>query len=355
MRGCYYFAAIATAVAVMTGSLHAETYKQVASIAIPGEPIADFAVLVIDQTTGLGYLADKDNRGVVVFDTRTDKYVSRITGFVGKAKSGTLSGPNGLLVTKGGAELWVSDGDSTIKVVDLKTGKITTTIATGGKRRANGMAFDPKNRIVIAVNSNDDPTFINLLSSESRTILAKISVPQSAENLERSAWHAQSGMFYTAIPVLRDDPTKGILAQTDGKAGKLVKLHVLDGCHPHSLQIVSERTIFLGCSSAHGPNRKPGGDMAVFDIPSEKIVARHAGQGGNGGSTLDPRRGRYFHSTSAGVLMVVDTATGKLVQKVTTSRGARSSAVSLANGRVYVATSARTGPCGGCIAVYAAE
>ncbi|MGH6768746.1 MAG: YncE family protein [Xanthobacteraceae bacterium] len=339
----------------MTGSIHAETYKQVAAIAIPGAPIADFAVLVIDQTTGLGYLADKDNRGVVVFDTRTDKYVSRITGFVGKAKSGTLSGPNGLLVTKGGAELWASDGDSTIKVVDLKTGKITATITTGGKRRANGMAFDPKNRIVIAVNSNDDPTFISLLSSESRTILAKIPVPQSAENLERSAWDARSGMFYTAIPVLREDPTKGILAQIDSKAGKLVKLHTLDGCHPHSLQIVSDSTIFLGCSSAHGPNKKPGGDMAVFDITSGKIIARHANQGGNGGSVLNPKLGRYFHSTTTGALMVVDTRTGKLVQKVTTSRGARSVGVSLANNRVYVATSAKFGPCGGCIAVYAGE
>jgi DNA-binding beta-propeller fold protein YncE len=340
----------------MAGSVHAETYRQVATIAIPGEPVVNFAVLAIDQATGLGYLADKDNRSVVVFDTKTDKYLTRIGGFVGMTKRGTTSGPNGLVVVRGGAELWVSDGDSTVKVVDLKAGKIAATLATGGKRRANGMAIDSGGRTVLVVNSNDDPPFISLISTASgHKIVAHIPVPQSAENLERSAYHAPSGMFYTAIPVLREDPAKGIMAQTDAKTGKLVKLHVLDGCHPHSLQIVSDSTIFLGCSSAHGPNRKPGGDMAVFDIASGKVVARHAGQGGNGGSALNPKRGRYYHSTTTGALMVVDTATGKLVQKVETSRGARSVGVSLANNRVYVATSAKTGPCGGCVAVYAAE
>ena len=82
---------------------HAQTFKQVASIEIPGTPINNYGVLTIDQATGLGYLADKDNKAVVVFDTKTDKFVSRITGFVGMTKSGNASGPNGLVVVKGGA------------------------------------------------------------------------------------------------------------------------------------------------------------------------------------------------------------------------------------------------------------
>ena len=103
--------------------------------------------------------------------------------------------------------------------------------------------------------------------------LAKLPVPQSAENLERSAWHAPSGTFYTAIPVLSADKSKGLLAQTDPNSGTIIKLHELERCHPHSLSIVSDTTIFLGCSSAHGPNRKPGGDMAVFDIATGRIEA----------------------------------------------------------------------------------
>jgi DNA-binding beta-propeller fold protein YncE len=347
---------LAAAALASAAPAHAQALKQVATIEIPGTPIENFGVLVIDQTSGLGYLADKDNKAVVVFDTKTDKYVGRITGFVGMAKNGNAAGPNGLAVVRGGAELWVSDGDSTIKVVDLKTNTITATIATGGKLRANAMAFDPNRRIVIVANSNDEVPFFSLISAEpGHKILANLPVPQSAENLERSAWHAPTGTFYTAIPVSSADKTKGLLAQTDPASGTIVKLHALDRCHPHSLSIVSDTTIFLGCSTAHGPNRKPGGDMAVFDIGSGMIESYGAGWGGNGGSTVNLTRGQYYHATTNGALVVVDTKTRQLVQKVSSWNGARSLGVNLATNKVYLATTAKGGPCGGCIVAFAPE
>ena len=263
---------IVAAIAAMIAASPAQAagLKQVAEISIPGDPITDIGIMDIDQTTGLGYLADKTNKSVVVFDTKTDKFVARIAGFVGQLKDGNASGPNGVVVV--GAEVWVSDGDSTIKVIDTKTGKITATFATGGTKRANGMALGENIGVVIVANSNDDPPFLSLISTApDHKILAKIPIPQSGENLERSAYHAPSGMFYTAIPVSRADATKGLLAQTDAKNGKLVKLHELAGCHPHSLSMVSDSTIFLGCSSAHGPSPKPGGDMAIFDIAAGKV------------------------------------------------------------------------------------
>jgi len=348
-----FIAAVATL--ALAGSAQAQGLRQIGTIALPDIPITQLGVMTIDQTTGLGYLAEKDNKAVVVFDTKTDKYVSRVVGFVGQTKSGNASGPNGVLVVDGGAQLWVSDGDSTIKIVDLKTGKIAATLATGGKLRANAMALDPKDGIVIVANSDDDPPFLNLISTApDHKILAKIPVAESGENLERSSFHAPSGMFYTAIPVLRANPTKGILAQTEAKTGKLV-LHELDGCHPHSLQIVSEFTIFLGCSSAHGADSKPGGDLAIFDIATGKITARGVGLGGNGSSDLNPKLARYYHATTGATLMVVDTKTGKSVQKIPTSPGARSIGVSYANNHVYLATTAKDGPCKGCIVVYAPE
>ena len=356
---------VATAVALAcAASADAQTFNQVARIEIPGTPIENYGVMTIDQATGLGYLADKDNKAVVVFDTRTDKYVTRIGGFVGMTRNGNTSGPNGLAVVNSGPniysppELWVSDGDSTVKVIDLQSGKIAATIHTGGTNRANAMAFDPKNQVVIVANSNDEVPFFSLISvdpKQKHRVVAKLPVPQSAENLERSAWHAPSGTFYTAIPVFSADKTKGLLAQTDPKSGTIVKLHELERCHPHSLSIVSDTTIFLGCSTSHGPDRKPGGDMAVFDIASGKIETYGAGWGGNGGSTVNPGRGQYYHATTNGALVVVDTKTRQLVQKVPTWNGVRSLGVNLATNKVYVATTAKGGPCGGCIVSFAPE
>jgi DNA-binding beta-propeller fold protein YncE len=352
-----FFLAVTMAMAA-GASARGEGLKQTGAIAIPGTPINSFAIMFIDQTSGLGYLADKDNKSVVVFDTKTDSYVSRVEGMVGLAKNGNASGPNGVITVPhdgAAAELWVSDGDSTIKVADLKTGKITDTISTGGTQRTNGMAFDPKNKLVIVANSNDAPPFLNLISTQpGHKIVAKLPIADSAENIERSAYHAHDGMFYTVLPVLRSAPDGGGLVQTDPKSGTIVKIHPLPGCHPHSLSIVSETTIFFGCSSAHGPDGKPGGDLAVFDIPTGKITGIGKGLGGNGGSALNAKRGLYYHS-GGGDLKVIDIKTAKLVEQVKTSRNARSLDVSLANNKVYVATTAKDGPCGGCIQVYAAE
>jgi hypothetical protein len=344
----------AAAVAAFVCPAQSQGLKQIGTIALPGDPPTDLGMMAIDQATGLGYLGDKLNKSVVVFDTKTDKYVSRIGGFVGLVKNGNASGPNGLAVVKDGSEVWVSDGDSTIKVIDIKTGKVVETIQTGGKVRANGMAVG--NGVVIVANSNDDPPFLSFISTEpGHKILGTVPLPESGENIERSAYHAASNMFYTVLPVQKADITKGWLVQTDAKTGKLVKMHELDRCHPHSLSIVSDTSIFMGCSSVHKPNPTPGGDLAVFDIPSGKVVAYGAGLGGNGSSTGNLKLGQYYHATSTGTLTVVDTKTQQPVQKVTTSTGARSVAVSLANNHVYVATTAKDTPCVGCIVVYAPD
>jgi DNA-binding beta-propeller fold protein YncE len=348
--GSVLTAAFAAMVAV--SSAQAGGVKKVGEIAMPGETMTDIGIMAIDQTTGLGYLADKTNGSVVVFDTKAGKYISRIPGFAGRKKDGDVAGPNGVVVVKG--EVWASDGDSTIKVIDTKTATVKETISTGGKKRGNGMAYAENIGVVIVANSNDDPPFLSFISTEpGHKILAKIPIPESAENLERSIYHEPSGMFYTAIPVSKADPTKGLLAQTDPKSGKLVKMHELP-CHPHSLSLASDSTIFLGCSTVHGPSPKPGGDMAIFDIASGKVENILAGYGGNGGSTVNPKIGHYYHSTSGGILMVVDTKTKQGLQQIPTSNRARSVAVGPDN-RVYVAVSAKDQACAGCVSVFAPE
>jgi DNA-binding beta-propeller fold protein YncE len=354
-KSLFIVAAIAIA-----GPVWAEGLKQVATIPIPGEPINAFGAVFVDQATGLGYLADKNNKALDIVDTRTDTFVARITGFVGTSSSGATSGPNGILAVNDGAELWASDGDSTIKVIDLKTGKIVDTISTGGKKRAAEMAFDPKTRTVIVANPNDEPPFLSLVSTEpGHKILAKIPVDDAAESLERSAYHAPTGMFYTVVPELRADKTRGAIAQTDPKAGKIAKLHEIDHCTPHSLTIVADATMFLGCSAAHAGSTTPGGELAVFDAAAGKVEAYAADLGGSGATANNPKLGQYYHSATnipgGSALKVIDVKTRKLLQKIPTSTGAHSIAVSFANNHVYLPTTAKDGPCGGCIVVFAPD
>src|SRR5436189_5069661 len=88
---------VATVAAIaVASSAHAQNFKRIGTIPFPGTPINQYGVIAIDQSTGLGYLTDKDNKSVVVFDTKNDKFVTRIGGFVGLTRDGNTSGPNGL-------------------------------------------------------------------------------------------------------------------------------------------------------------------------------------------------------------------------------------------------------------------
>src|SRR5258708_10184946 len=129
----------AVGLSAFAGAANAAEMRQIGTISIPGEPLNSFDLSWIDQSTGMYYLADRSNKGIDIVDTKKGAWVGRVTGFVGPVmkKDGTccnnaVSGPNGVL-TIPGKEAWVGDGDSTVKVIDLKTMKVTDTIKTDRK------------------------------------------------------------------------------------------------------------------------------------------------------------------------------------------------------------------------------
>src|SRR5580700_10899777 len=147
--------AAALATVVIGGDAVAAGVKLLTTIDIPGEELKLFDIGTVDAAAGRYYIADRSNKGVDIFDTKTNKYVGRVEGFVGVVMKdgkpvGSASGPNGVALDAKNHELWVGDGDSTLKVVDLKSNppKITQTIVTGGTKRADELAVDTKDGIV---------------------------------------------------------------------------------------------------------------------------------------------------------------------------------------------------------------
>src|ERR1700719_674859 len=140
MYGATMAAAFATV--IFGGNAFAAGVKLLTTIDINGEELKLFDIGVVDAASGRYYLADRSNKGVDIFDTRKKAFAGRITGFVGVVMqdgrpAGALSGPNGVAFDPAKKELWVGDGDSTLKVVDLKAKepKIVDSISTGGQKR----------------------------------------------------------------------------------------------------------------------------------------------------------------------------------------------------------------------------
>ena len=97
--------------------------RQIALITGPDIPPAGlwaFDISYVDDQSQVDYLADASNASVDLVDTRTDTLIGQIGGFRGFHGSRETQGPGGVLVDDLG-QLWASDGDSTVKVIDLSS------------------------------------------------------------------------------------------------------------------------------------------------------------------------------------------------------------------------------------------
>ena len=115
------------------GTVVAITTMEIPQASPYGKPFAVWDLVVPDPVNRRLYVTDRSHAAVAVFDTATDQPIGQVKGgFVGSvccepdraSNFNELSGPNGVIVTPsttGGklGNLWVSDGDATLKVFDL--------------------------------------------------------------------------------------------------------------------------------------------------------------------------------------------------------------------------------------------
>jgi DNA-binding beta-propeller fold protein YncE len=101
-----------------------------------GKPFTVWDLVNVDTVNHRLYVTDRSHSAIAVFDTKTDTPIGQVkNGFVGSvccepdraSNFNEASGPNGTVwtppTTPGGTlgNLWVSDGDSTLKVFNLDT------------------------------------------------------------------------------------------------------------------------------------------------------------------------------------------------------------------------------------------
>ncbi len=346
------------AAAFMAGTAHAAELKQVGSIDIPGEKLTGFDISFIDQASGRYYLADRSNKAVDVIDTKADRYVGRLGGFVGIVmKDGKpdndTSGPDG--VVGAGKQIWAGDGDSTVVMLDPATMKSLGSVSTGGRTRVDEMAYDPKDQVFIGVNNAEDPPFATLISTKAdHKIIAKLSFKDATDGAEQPAYNPRDGLFYLSIPELSKDAKKGAVAVIDPRAGTLVKLLPVEGCHPAGLAFGPNDNFVLGCT-ADG-KEMPAVTM-ILNAKTGAVVATVEGIGGEDMVNYNAKNGQYYTASrdnpGGPVLGVIDAKTNTLVQKVAIAGGNPHSVTSSeTTGHVYVPVGA-VGGGDGTIHVYA--
>ena len=162
-----------------------------------------------DNSTQRYYLADRTNNAIDLVDSATDTFL----GFIGRGHyTGSrpcpgqpqelrlCAGPNGV-VTDDLGHVWAGDGDANIIEADDKPGTtIIRSIPTNGKGRIDELAYDPRDRILMAENDGDSPPYIVFVSVMDGSVLGRYTYPKEQDGMEQPAWVRQTGLFYQNVP-----------------------------------------------------------------------------------------------------------------------------------------------------------
>jgi hypothetical protein len=255
-------------------------YQLLTTISIPGDLAGGFDISWVDSASERYYLADRTTTPgtgrVDVIDAEHDKYLYSIGGFVGNTGMRIKNGPAGVLVIHKENELWAGDGNSTAKVVDLSLGAsaIPFSISTGGTFRADELAYDPIDHIILIANDADTPPFVTFISQEHRAVLGHIYFPQAVfpdtpggpavnHGMEQPVWDQQTKKFYISVPATVTNPN-GEVDEIDPIAMKVTRVFpILTACGPAGLALLPGQRLITSCGVVLSV--KTGGTLATIN------------------------------------------------------------------------------------------
>jgi hypothetical protein len=252
-----------------------------------------FDISFVDPKIQLYVLADRTNASVDMVDSANANF----TGYVGSkcpegnpapyfcfqgvvlnpdgTANNALSGPDGVVIVDH-KEIWAGDGDSRIKVIDIASGKFVDTISTGGKMRVDEVAYDSRDHILAAANNADEPPFVTLFNTATRTIIGKITFDGSnntpdatTTGIEQPQWSAETGLFYASVPDFTTDPSGagvGGVAVIDPSTQQVVRTLLVKNCNPAGLTIGPRHEALIGCSGSFGSPKQT--QSLIIDITS---------------------------------------------------------------------------------------
>jgi DNA-binding beta-propeller fold protein YncE len=328
---------------------------------MPGAPLASFDIGWVDPTTQTYYVSDRSNKAVDIIDAKTNTFVGRVEGFVGPSDSTKTAGPNGIIVLSKLKQLWASNGDSTVKIIDIASQppKVIASISTGGKKRANEMDYAEEENMVLVTNEAEDPPYVTLISTAAdHKILGQIKIPNTSNGLEAPAWDKVGRHFYLSIPELDKDKAKGAIAEIDPKGMKITKLIPVTECQPGGLAFGPAQHLLVGCSEdAVEDGFSP--KSIILDVKSGHIVSTVSQVGGSDQVWYNPGDSRYYLAArgmpGGAVLGVIDAKTNSWVANIPTAKNAHSVAANPGNNHVFVPLTPNPECPQGCVAVYASE
>ena len=342
------------------------SFPRITTIKIPGNPLLSFDFGFVDPVLPIYYFADRSNGGVDLIDIGTNSFVTRITGFSGAplnpdgSPNNAQSGPNSVQPTTPG-EIWATNGDSTVKVVDLFQHKIIDSISVvlpgqtaAEDLRTDGLSWDPDDQIMMIQSGDAEPPFVTFVSTKpsDRRVLGHI-IFTAATDIEASVYDRETGMFYLNIAEIGTDPNAGALSVINPRTLSEVKEYPFTGCNAAGIALAPGQKLLIGCSlNNYTPivNARDGSVIASITQVGGADQVAYAN-----GFFYDAARTNSAANGGAS-LSVIDAITNKFVVNVPSNVSAHVVSADPRTTHIFVPTAAISGDpdCGtSCIQVFA--
>jgi hypothetical protein len=294
---------VAAALLVIPGIAAAEeVFGLRGTINIPGNPLNSFDISWVDKDNSIYLLADRSNKSVDVIDTNAQTVITQIQpGFVGFTGNNDTSGPDGVLSlnNQGQTEIWVGDGNSTVKVINYPQGTLTHTIPTGGVNRADELCYDQTHNLIMIANDADSPPFVTIIPTRgpnAYTVVKTIKIPEATNGIEQCGWSTYTGLFYLNIPEVNgpgNDTVPGAVYVIDPTTMAIVQKFPVDISRcagPQGLALGPKPQILLGCNAASIPSGIQ--NTAIMDF-NGNIISTLTNTGGADEVWFNPGDGHY--------------------------------------------------------------
>jgi YVTN family beta-propeller protein len=256
------------------------------------------------------YLAH--NIAVDVIDTENGKRIGSIAG---------LHGTHGIALGPDGRYGYISDGRGDAVVVFDRHTLATLATAPAGTN-PDGIAYEPMTGTVWAFNGRSSD--VSVLETNTRKMIATIPLPGKPE------FPVADGRGF----VFDNIESKNELVKLDAKTKQIVNVYPLTGCEsPSGLSIDrARRRLFSVCENKV---------MAVTDADTGHVIETVPIGEGPDATRYDAKRHLVFASDGESGDMTIVSMKGRkarIVQTLTTERGARTMALDESTGRVYTVT-----------------
>lgn len=248
------------------------------------------------------FVPGEHQRTIEVVDLRSGKVIHTITGFGGD--------PRKTIYLPEADQIWVDDGDSTLKAFSGSTYKLIKNIPLSGhdldndsKKVPDNGVYDPTtNLFYLGDRADSTPNAgpkgsIEIVDVKAGAFVASIDV--EGKNPAGLALDSSSSKLY----VVMGDTSQVVVIDREKRA-VIASWPITGGPEPHAVALdAPNRRLFIGSRVKRGHLYKPG-KLVVMDADSGKVVDAIDTEGGVDEVEWEPKSRRIYYTGTTGFIEV---------------------------------------------------